>query len=99
MITGCHSILVEDDRTPPEIMEKTRELTGYERLLTDNKIRLMACLDELAEPYQEEGIFDIWHFALEHFDEHMNYGVYANGLLVESCDIHMMREYSGMELI
>jgi len=26
-----------------------------------------------------------WHICLDHVDELMNYGIYANGLLVESC--------------
>jgi len=98
IITGCHSILVDEVEITQEIREKTIALSGHEMLVTGNKCRLMTCLDNRAEPYTEEGTFKIWHFALEHFDEHMNYGVYANGLLVESCDINMMREHSGMEL-
>jgi hypothetical protein len=98
VMTGCHSILVDEVEITQEIREKTIALSGHEMLVTGDKCRLMTCLDERAEPYTEEGVFKIWHFALEHFDELMNYGVYANGLLVESCDINMMREHSGMEL-
>jgi hypothetical protein len=99
IVTGCHSVLVEDDRITPEIREKTKELFKHEIMLTDKKIRLLTCLDELAEPYEEEGVFTIWHFALEHFDDYMNYGVWANGLLMETCSINMMRQYSGLELV
>jgi len=99
IVTGCHSILVEDDRITPEIREKTKELFKHEIMLTDKKIRLLTCLDDLAEPYEEEGVFTIWHFALEHFDDYMNYGVWANGLLMETCSINMMRQYSGLELV
>jgi hypothetical protein len=67
--------------------------------ITDNKYRLMACIDKRAKPYKKEGLFEIWHFALENTDYYMNYGVYANGLLVESCSKRMMKEYSGMELV
>jgi hypothetical protein len=95
-ITGCHSILV------PAITEKERdalfELQG-DIYITENRYRLIACVDEKAEPYEEEGLFNIWHFALENEDYYMNYGVYANGLLVESSSLRMMSEYSGMELI
>ena len=59
----------------------------------------MACLDERAEPYLEEGLFNIWHFALENNDYYMNYGIYANGLLVETSSKRYMKEHSGMELI
>ena len=41
----------------------------------------------------------IWHFALENEDYYKNYGVYANGLLVETCSKRMMKEYSGMTLL
>jgi hypothetical protein len=41
----------------------------------------------------------IWHFALEHDNIYKNYGVYANGLLVESSSIRYMTELSGMQLL
>ena len=56
-----------------------------EIFITDNKYRLMSYLDEKNEPYLLEGIFNIWHFALEHVNCKMNYGIYANGLLVKEC--------------
>ena len=63
------------------------------------KYRLMACFDEKTEPYELEGLHNIWHFSLENNDHLMNYGVYANGLLVETTSIRMMHELSGMELV
>jgi hypothetical protein len=99
VMTGCHSILVDESEITDEIREKTRELTRDNVWVTDHKCRLMTCLDERAKPYEEEGVFNIWHFALEHFDKFMNYGVYANGLLVETCDINSLHEYSGLELV
>jgi len=96
IITGCHSILVYT------ITDKERadleELMG-KIYVTEKRYRLMACVDERAEPYEEEGLFTIWHFALEHEHIRANYGVYANGLLVESSSKRMMSEYSGMELL
>jgi hypothetical protein len=53
---------------------------------TDDKVRLIAMVDERTEIYEtseEESV--VWHLCLEHEDEFMNYGIYANGLLVESC--------------
>jgi hypothetical protein len=92
-LTGCHSILV----TALSDAEKEDTIGLLGRVfITDDKYRLMACIDERATPYSKEGFYTIWHFALEHVDYYKNYGVYANGLLVESCSRRMMREYSGM---
>ena len=93
IITGFHSILVDD--FSDEIAEKTTQLLG-ELFITDNKLRLIACLDDRAVPYDQEGTFNIWHFALEHTDCYMNYGVYANGLLVESCSEANMGDFLAM---
>jgi hypothetical protein len=95
-ITGCHSILVDS------ITEKQREDTIKhvgKIYITDNKYRLMACLDEKAKPWNSEGNYTIWHFALENNDYYMNYGVYANGLLVETSSKRYMKELSNMTLI
>jgi hypothetical protein len=95
-ITGNHSILVES--ITQEQREREIELVG-DVYGTDDKFRLMACIDERAEPYDKEGLFNIYHFALECDDCYMNYGIYANGLLVETTSKRYMREYSGMKLI
>ena len=94
-ITGCHSILVSvmtDDQ-----WENTKAVnkTIY---VTDNHFRLIACADEKAEPYNKEGFMNIYHIALDHHDIYMNYGIYANGLLVESCSIECLI-YSNMKLL
>ncbi len=92
-ITGCHSILVDN------ITDKQREETIKHLgkiFITDKKYRLMACVDERAEPWNSEGTYTIHHFALEHSDEAMNYGVYASGLLVETCCIRFLRDKSNM---
>jgi hypothetical protein len=96
-ITGCHSIL----EFP--ITEKQKEDTIKhlgKLFVTDKKYRLMACIDERAEPWNSKGLYTVWHFALENNDELMNYGVYANGgLLVESCCIYFLKKKSNMKLI
>jgi len=97
IITGCHSILV--DELTPEQTEKTIEFMG-DIYTTDDKIRLIAAIDERATPYKEEGLHNIWHLALENKNYYTNYGIYANGgLLVETTSRRMMKEISGMELI
>ena len=95
-ITGCHSILVPsltDDQ-----WENTKAILGNV-YITDNHFRLMACVDEKAQPYKRDAIIDIYHIALENDDYYMNYGVYANGLLVESCSKRYLTELSNMRII
>ena len=81
-ITGCHAIL--ETKITEEQVEQIREALGL-LFFTDDKYRLIAMCDDRAEPYCEEGDFKVWHVCLEHYDDEMNYGIYANGLLVESC--------------
>jgi len=95
-ITGCHSILV-DSLTEKQRQETIQHLGKV--FVTDRKYRLMACVDARAEPWDSEGTYAIWHFALDHADETMNYGVYANGgLLVETCCITNLKTKSNMTL-
>ena len=96
ILTGCHSILTST--LSDEQRDDIEEVMGRV-FVTENRYRLMACIDQRAEPYEKEGVFTIWHFALEHEHIRANYGVYANGLLVETSSKRMMSEYSGMELI
>lgn len=97
VITGCHSILV------PTLTDEQRVATAAalgQVFVTDRRYRLMAHLDERAKPWQVGGKHTIWHLALEHADEAMNYGVYANGgLLVETCCIKFMRNKSNMTMV
>lgn len=96
VLTGAHSILV-GDLTEKE-REETMELMG-KIYITDDKYRLVACLDDRADPYEDEGFFKVWHFALENEHYTRNYGVYANGLLVETASLRTMKEFSGMNLL
>jgi hypothetical protein len=82
IITGTHSILVD------HLTDKQREATISQLghiFVTDNKYRLLACIDEKTIPYPNQGTFDIYHICLENEHDQGNYGIYANGLLVESC--------------
>jgi hypothetical protein len=96
-ITGCHSILV-DELTDLQRDKTIKEV--FKIFVTEKKYRLLACIDERAEPWESEGKHMIYHFALENDDLKMNYGVYANGgLLVETCSINYMKTKSNMQLI
>ena len=96
IMTGSHSILT---KTITDVQrEKTIELLG--RIFnTDKHYRLMACIDERSTPYEKQGTFNIYHLALENDHYYSNYGIYANGLLVETCSKRYMNELSGMTLL
>jgi len=97
VITGCHSILIKNFKDHEQI-EKTQEVLG-KIYITETYYRLPACVDDRTKIFEEEGVHTIWHFSLEHSDYYMNYGVYANGLLVETTSNRMMVELSGMTLV
>ena len=97
VITGCHSILVDrfvDQEQRSAVVETLGQI-----YLTDAKARLPACVDKRAAVYEKAGHHTIYHIALDHHDYYMNYGVYANGLLVETCSKRYLKELSNMELI
>jgi hypothetical protein len=97
IITGHHAILVS--HLTNEQRRLSKEIMGG-IYVTDKRYRLIAMIDERAEPFQEDGVFSIWHLALENNDEFMNYGIYANGgLVVETTSKRMLRDYSGMKLL
>ena len=93
-ITGCHSILVDNITD----IEREKTIAQLGRIfITDKKYRLMASIDQRAEPWVSEGKYTIWHIALENESDKMNYGIYASGLLVESCAIYSLKNRSNMK--
>jgi hypothetical protein len=96
IITGCHSILVKT--LTDQEREDVIEVQGA-TFVTDHLYRLPACADHRSDPFEQEGLFTIWHLALEHDDPYVNYGIFANGLVVETTSKRMMLERSGMDLI
>jgi hypothetical protein len=97
IITGCHSILV-DNFTSEEQKQKVIEVNG-KIYITDNKYRVPAFTDHRASVYEISGTYTIYHLALENDNYYMNYGIYANGLLVETCSKRYLKELSNMTLI
>jgi len=97
VITGCHCLLVDAFKSEEE---KTKAVEINKGLyMTDNKYRLPACVDEKTKVYNHIGSYTIYHFALENYDYYRNYGIFANGLLVETCSKRYLKELSNMELI
>jgi hypothetical protein len=97
VITGCHAILVDEFKNNEERVKTSEVLTRI--FVTDAKYRLPACVDSRASAYEKEGKFTIYHLALENDDSRMNYGIYANGLLVETCSKRYLKELSNMILL
>jgi alpha-tubulin suppressor-like RCC1 family protein len=97
VLTGAHSILVDNfvDETQRKETEKVLSLI----CVTDRKYRLPACVDRRTTVYDKQGTYTIYHLALAHENYYMNYGIYANGLLVETCSRRYLKELSGMTLI
>lgn len=95
-ITGHHCILLSF------ITEEQREEVWdlYQDIyITEEKFRYPCFLDPKAQISDEESESMIYHFALENDDIYANYGVLANGLLVETCSIRYLKELSKMDLI
>lgn len=95
-MTGAHSVLKSS--LTEEQFNTVKEILG-DIYITGDKYRYPLCADDLAEPHNEIGDFEILHFALENSDYYSNYGVYANGLLVETTSIRYMKEVYECELI
>lgn len=94
-ITGYHSILV------PSITDEQREeiIKSMNKIfITDDKYRLPAYLDERFKPCFDHETKTIWHLALDNENIYENYGVFANGLLVETCSIRYLTQLSKLEL-
>ena len=97
VLTGCHSILIPNFVSEEQALLSKEVLGGY--YFTDGHLRLPTCVDSRATVYPTAGFYPIYHFALEHEDRYVNYGVYANGLLVETTSKRYMLELSGMTLL
>jgi hypothetical protein len=96
VLTGTHSILVEEitDTERTDIIDTLGKI-----YITEDRYRLPAFNDTRAERYEHRGEFRIWNLALENNDYTGNYGIYANGLLVETTSCRYITELSGMTLI
>jgi hypothetical protein len=79
-------------------MEENKNAFGGKLYTTDDKYRLLSYVDQRSVPHNEEGNFTVYHLALENEDDITNYGIYANGLLVESCSKNGLKNRSNMVL-
>jgi hypothetical protein len=92
IITGGHSILV-DKFIDSRQKNKTIEINGMIRKV-DDKYLLPVCADYKSSVYEKEGNYIIYHLYLQNENTNLKYGIYANGLLVETCDKKQMCEFT-----
>lgn len=95
-VTGDHCILYKSitDEKKDQILRHMGDI-----YITENHYRVPAFLDNRVEPYEDNSPTTIWHFALENNNIYHNYGIYANGLLVETSSINYMQNHSNMKLM
>jgi hypothetical protein len=86
IITGSHARLIDT---------KNENVTGK----IQNKYKLPVYLDENSQVYDKKGEYTVYHIALDNSNRFGQYGIYANGLLVESCSIHCLQYRSAMKFI
>ena len=95
-LTGSHAIL-KDELDEDEIVKVKQFMKNLLKQdtdmmpVTEGKFRLMCMYDKNAEIVNEQDT-TVYHVALEHSDNNMNYGIYANGKLVESCSKYSIDE-------
>ena len=97
IITGNHNILV-NNFTSEEQRKKSINLNGN-KYITNNKYKLPVYLDNKATFYEIQGFYTIYNLSLENDDYHFSYGIYANGLLVESCSKRYLQKIPDMMFI
>ena len=97
VLTGAHSLLV--DQFTDDKQRQATEKVLKKIYVTDEKYRLPACVDLRATVYNKPGTYTIYHLALQNENYYFNYGIFANGLLVETCSLRYLKECSGMTLV
>jgi hypothetical protein len=101
VMTGYHAVL--QSTLPPALETKVREMYKGDVYITEDMYRVPVCLYPRAKVFIPDGDaeteFEIFNFALEAEDRYVNYGVYANGLKVESTSIRYMEDLSQMEFL
>jgi hypothetical protein len=92
-LTGGHSVLVPSLTLEQETQTKILLGKTYQ---TDGLQRLMTCLIPEAQAAAQEQDVTVYHLSISHENRYINFGIYAEGLLVESCSQRWLE--SHMEL-
>jgi hypothetical protein len=97
ILTGCHCLL-ENNFSGDAQRSRTLDINGN-IYVTDDKYRIPACAHDKTSVYSSPGKYMIYHVALENDEPTKNYGVYAHGLLVETCSIRYLHQFSKMSIL
>lgn len=84
-VTRNHSLLFNDFESE-EQKEKVIKEMGYVHV-TDSMVRVPAFLARDMHAYPSYGVFDVYHLALENEDLDANHAIFANNILVETCQL------------
>lgn len=97
IIMGCNSILVDTFNSKKQL-QKTIQING-KISTTDSKYLLPVCADERASIYEKSDDYAIYDLILENDECCTCYGIYANGLLVESPYKNYVKDLTNLSLI
>jgi hypothetical protein len=86
-ITGSHALLYDkiSEKEFQQMQLLSKHYPGYQNKLFD-KYKLIAYYDLGCEEINDTEIYDIYHLVIENENRNGSYGIYANGILVESTD-------------
>ena len=95
-LTGGHSLLL-DTLTDEELTNMKQIPWSYDEFIVEDKYKLLACLSSELCVATEQNV-EIYHFTIEPPENAKSshvYGVYANGILAESCSKGTMEIFLG----
>ena len=104
-VTGGHAILY--DKLTAKQQKNMTTIDNYCKkneikydMTIDGKFKLIAFYDTNFEEVKKEQPIEIYHIVLENKNKERNYGIYANGILVESTEeINVARTKGNMNSI
>ena len=100
-LTGGHSLLL-DKLTDEESNNMSQINWAKEDLMIEDKYKLLACYNRKFNISTEQDDVDVYHFTLESPENakptHV-YGVYANGILAESCSVLSVQKSSAKKIM
>ena len=95
IVTGWHSVLVKN--LTPEQEEKHKELDFIYHI--DNKCLLLASVSEDFQKLENRDEYTYYNLTLESSSETKRYGIYANGILVETPSKKQFLKHAYKELM
>ena len=64
----------------------------------DNYYLLLSCIDSGAEVYNDLENFTVYNISLESDNLDENFGIFSNGMLIESCGINYLKKYMQLKV-